>query len=149
MELWTEECEGLREEARTMVAAALGALSDGLAGQTDPDASVEDKVAAARGAMSMFGATPVPEAEPREIAGVPCRVFTPDGPATAVYLHFHGGGMIMGEPVMNDTGNLALTKDHGVAVVSVDYRLAPEHPFPAGPDAEAGGGHPPQVGERR
>ena len=76
----------------------------------------------------------VPEAEVTEIAGVPCRVFRPDGPATAIYLHFHGGGMMLGAPEMNDAGNLDLSRRHGMAVVSVDYRLAPEHPFPAGPD---------------
>ena len=65
---------------------------------------------------------------------MPCRVFRPDGPATAIYLHFHGGGMMMGAPEMNDAGNLELSRRHGMAVVSVDYRLAPEHPFPAGPD---------------
>jgi acetyl esterase/lipase len=104
-----------------------------MTGGTPPDASDEEKLAAARGMMAGFYA-PVDEAEVREIAGVPCRVFTPDGPATAVYLHFHGGGMILGAPEMNDVGNLALCRDLGLAVVSVDYRLAPEHPFPAGPD---------------
>jgi acetyl esterase/lipase len=132
MQLWTEDCEDLRAEAREVVGAALGAMG-GLGGTTDPEASTEEKVAAARAMMSAFYA-PVDEAEEREIAGVPCRVFTPDGPATAVYLHFHGGGMILGAPEMNDVGNLALCRDLGLAVVSVDYRLAPEHPFPAGPD---------------
>jgi acetyl esterase/lipase len=77
---------------------------------------------------------PVPEAVDREIAGVPCRLFLPDQPATAVYLHFHGGGMILGSPLMNDLGNLDLCKRFDMTVVSVDYRLAPEHPYPAGPD---------------
>jgi acetyl esterase len=133
MELWTEDCEDLREEARTTVAAALSVLAETAFGTTDPDASTEEKVASARAAMAMFSA-PVDEAEERVIAGVPCRVFVPEGPASAVYLHFHGGGMILGTPEMNDEGNLALSRDHGLAVVSVDYRLAPEHPFPAGPD---------------
>ena len=132
MQLWTDECEGLRAEAREVVAAALGAMA-GLSGETAPDATDEEKVASARAMMSGFYA-PVDEAEVREIAGVPCRVFRPDGPAKAVYLHFHGGGMMLGAPEMNDVGNLALTRDHGLAVVSVDYRLAPEHVFPAGPD---------------
>jgi acetyl esterase len=76
----------------------------------------------------------VPEAVEREIAGVRCRVFVPNGPAAAVYLHFHGGGMIIGKPEMSDLGNKRLCDRHALAVVSVDYSLAPEHPFPAGPD---------------
>jgi acetyl esterase/lipase len=77
---------------------------------------------------------PVPGTIERDIAGVRCRVFVPDGPAHAVYLHFHGGGMIVGTPEMSDVGNRSLCDRHGIVVVSVDYRLAPEHPFPAGPD---------------
>jgi acetyl esterase/lipase len=42
--------------------------------------------------------------------------------------------MILGAPVMNDLANADLAKRFGLAVVSVDYRLAPEHPHPAGPD---------------
>jgi len=65
---------------------------------------------------------------------VPCRVFRPAGAAKAVYLHFHGGAMILGSPVLNDVPNADLSSRLGLAVVSVDYRLAPEHPFPAGSD---------------
>ena len=135
MRLWPEEYEELRPEAREMIGSLLGAMSDDAfgAGDMPADASVEEKVARSRAALANFF-TPVPEAEVREIAGVSCRVFVPEGPATAVYLHFHGGGMITGAPEMNDVGNLALSRHHGLAVVSVDYRLAPEHPWPAGPD---------------
>jgi acetyl esterase len=68
----------------------------------------------------------------------------PDGPVTVrvhvpdtvkgVYLHFHGGGFVLGKPVLNDPAMDRLAHDCDVAVVSVDYRLAPEHPYPAGPD---------------
>jgi acetyl esterase/lipase len=68
------------------------------------------------------------------IAGVPCRVFRPDAPARAIYLHFHGGAMMLGSPLMNDVSNADISSRFGVAVVSVDYRLAPEHPHPAGSD---------------
>jgi acetyl esterase/lipase len=51
-----------------------------------------------------------------------------------VYLHLHGGGMTLGSARGMDTRNWGLAQACGVAVVSVDYRLAPEHPFPAGPD---------------
>ena len=129
MRLWPEEYEDLRAEAREMIGSLLGTMSDGIGGDVPADASDEEKVAASRQAMANFFA-PVDEAEVREIAGVACRVFVPEGPATAVYLHFHGGGMIIGAPEMNDGGNLALCRHHGLAVVSVDYRLAPEHPWP-------------------
>lgn len=62
------------------------------------------------------------------------RVFAPDGPAQAVYLDIHGGGFFMGHPKMGDRGNQAMADTHQIAVVSAQYRLAPEHPWPAGPD---------------
>ena len=77
---------------------------------------------------------PSPAGVDEDIAGVPCRVFRPIEPPKAVYLHFHGGAMILGSPLMNDVSNADLAERLGLAVVSVDYRLAPEHPFPAGSD---------------
>jgi acetyl esterase len=135
MQLWPDEYEDLRPEAREMIGSLLTALAEDAfgAGDSVPGDSRDEKVQRSREAMANFFA-PVPEAEVREIAGVSCRVFVPEGPATAVYLHFHGGGMMIGKPEMNDAGNLALARHHGLAVVSVDYRLAPEHPWPAGPD---------------
>jgi len=51
-----------------------------------------------------------------------------------VYLHLHGGGWTLGAANQSDLRNWALARHCGLAVVSVDYRLAPEHPYPAGPD---------------
>ena len=48
-----------------------------------------------------------------------------------VAMHLHGGGFIMGSPELNDSHNRAMVAALGCIVVSVDYRLAPEHPFPA------------------
>jgi acetyl esterase/lipase len=132
MRLWAEEFEPLRAEARSIVAAGLGTMAR-------PEVGVPpDQLARAQVAREYMAATvmPVPEAVDETIAGVRCRVFRPeraDAPR-ALYVHFHGGGMIGGLPEMNDQGNLALCRRHGIPVVSVDYRLAPEHPFPAGPD---------------
>jgi acetyl esterase/lipase len=53
------------------------------------------------------------------------------GPLPAV-LHIHGGGYVMGVPEFNDARNRQLARNVGCAVLSVDYRLAPETPFPGG-----------------
>ena len=133
IQLWSDEIDAMRDEARQVVAAAMAAMADEMQAMGTPPTDRQARVQLYRD-WQASGYHPVPEAEVREIGGVPCRVFRPDGPAAAIYLHFHGGGMMMGAPEMNDPGNLELSRRHGMAVVSVDYRLAPEHPFPAGPD---------------
>ncbi|MCZ0942708.1 MAG: alpha/beta hydrolase [Gammaproteobacteria bacterium] len=49
----------------------------------------------------------------------------------AGYLHIHGGGYVMGTPEMSDPVNLEICARLGAVVLSVDYRVAPEHPIPA------------------
>ncbi len=64
--------------------------------------------------------------------GVPCELQMPDGgSADAIVLYVHGGGYVAGSigSHRNLTGHLALQL--GCPVLSVDYRLAPEHPHPA------------------
>ena len=65
---------------------------------------------------------------------VPVRIIVPPANPRAVYLDIHGGGFILGAASMGDADNAVLAKELEVAVVSVDYRLAPEHPWPAAPD---------------
>lgn len=66
---------------------------------------------------------------------VPVRIFTPaDGPPRGVYLDMHGGGFYMDSAAQGDRRNRELADALRLAVVSVDYRLAPEHPWPAAPD---------------
>jgi acetyl esterase/lipase len=65
--------------------------------------------------------------------GVRVRVFVPEH-VDGVYLHLHGGGWTFGSADGQDERLWALAQRARLAVVSVDYRLAPEHPFPAGPD---------------
>jgi acetyl esterase len=72
-----------------------------------------------------------------EVAGrrVPVRIIAPaSGTARGVYLDIHGGGFYMGLAARGDAQNRSLAHALGIAVVSVDYRLAPEHPWPAAPD---------------
>ena len=66
---------------------------------------------------------------------VPLRVYWPGntGP-TGVLVYFHGGGWVIGDLDTHDNVCRHLCSGADVVVVSVDYRLAPEHPFPAGLD---------------
>ena len=61
------------------------------------------------------------------------RVIEADGP-NGVYLHIHGGGWVLGAADLSDIGNEAMAREANVTVVSVEYRLAPEDPYPAGVD---------------
>jgi acetyl esterase/lipase len=129
--LWSDEVDAMRPEARAAVEAgrAMFSRDDGARAEMSRD----ERVAEHRAALATV-TLPVDGADAREVAGVPCRVFRPDGVPRAVYLHFHGGAMIAGSPALMDIPNQELARELGVAVVSVDYCKAPEHPFPAGPD---------------
>lgn len=64
---------------------------------------------------------------------VPVRVFRPAGVAAdprAGLLWIHGGGLVVGAAAMEDSVCRAFAERLGIVVVSVDYRLAPEHPYP-------------------
>ena len=61
------------------------------------------------------------------------RIIAPANPR-GVYLHIHGGGWVLGGADMHDPVLERIADNTGLAVVSVEYRLAPEHPYPAGPD---------------
>jgi len=64
---------------------------------------------------------------------IPLRVIAPAQPR-GVYLHLHGGGWVLGGADMQDPMLERIADNTGQAVVAVEYRLAPEHPYPAGPD---------------
>lgn len=72
--------------------------------------------------------------EDASIAGVPVRKYTAGKPSTWIMVFAHGGGFSWG--TLDDYDQIArnLCNSTGADVVSVGYRLAPEHPFPAGLD---------------
>jgi acetyl esterase len=62
---------------------------------------------------------------------IPIRVYTPAGAPRGTVLFFHGGGFVMGDLESHHRLCGRLAAQSGARVVAVDYRLAPEHPFPA------------------
>jgi acetyl esterase/lipase len=64
---------------------------------------------------------------------IPLRIIAPDQPR-GVYLHIHGGGWVLGSSELQDQKLEQIADTTGLAAVSVEYRLAPENPYPAGPD---------------
>jgi acetyl esterase len=91
---------------------------------------------------------PVARIETHEIAGpdgntIPVRVYVPTDPGAAPadpgvlapgFVYFHGGGWVIGSLDTHENLCKALANRSGARVVSVDYRLAPEHPWPAAPE---------------
>lgn len=124
------------EEMRGLVKLVDEAMPNGV------DATTPERLAAMRGGEAESGTGPfaaesVEGAEDRIIPGpggdLRLHIMRPPE-IEAVYLHIHGGGWALGTPEMNDGTNWQLAQVANVAIVSVDYRLAPEDPYPAGPD---------------
>lgn len=71
-------------------------------------------------------------ASDRLVGGVPCRLYTAAPDATVIY--FHGGGFVVGGLDSHDDVCADICNATGFRVISVDYRRAPEHTFPAAMD---------------
>lgn len=105
----------------------------------EPEGLTIQEVRARR--LQGIGAFPVapksPRAETITIDGpagpIDLRVIAPKSPR-GIFFHIHGGGWSIGAPELNDPLLESIANGANVACVSVKYRLAPEHPYPAGPD---------------
>jgi len=94
----------------------------------------KEGLSAARNSMVPGALKPLLQPSVKYIPGpagkLALRIFKPDT-IRAVVLQIHGGGWSLGTAASDDISNDNLARSCKVAVVSVDYRLAPEHPFPA------------------
>jgi acetyl esterase len=83
------------------------------------------------------GAQPIGSVRDLPVGDLPGRLYVPSGPAPEpgpLLVFFHGGGFMYGDLDSHDATCRLLAERAGVRVLAIDYRLAPEHPFPAAHD---------------
>lgn len=106
-----------------------------------PTADLSDPITARRGLAELAAAAPAPdttgmEIEDRTVPGhpdVPIRIYRAHGASGAV-VWLHGGGFVMGDLETEHPWAVRVAQGAGTVVVSVGYRRAPEHPYPAALD---------------
>ena len=113
---------------------ALG-IADMLPVEAMTPAAARERSKTLLAARKQMGVEPVHQVQDLKIGDIPVRVYTPDvrKPAPAL-IYFHGGGWVLGDLESHDHVCRSLANKVQCAVVSVDYRLAPEAKFPAAVD---------------
>jgi acetyl esterase len=118
------------------------ALIDQMAANKQPafhEQTPEQARQSMRAMIEMLGpGEPVHHVEDRKVPGaageIPARIYSPSGKPNGVLVYLHGGGWVVGDIASYDAVCRALTNASGCVVVAVEYRLAPEDRFPAGPE---------------
>lgn len=118
----------LHPQARRAVENAAGAQP-----VTDPAFDIAATREADRAAAAAQAKVPVAEVRDVDAGGVPARLYLPEG-YDAVVVHAHGGGFVLNDVEVHDAAVRRFAAIARTAVLSVDYRRPPEHPFPAAPD---------------
>lgn len=127
-------------EIEPEVGAALRLLSL-VPGSSFEDLPLEDARAQIDHEAAVFGGPPIPMHEVREVVipssdgDLPARLYRAQArDADRLVVYFHGGGWVVGSLASADSACRFLARHSGASVLAVDYRLAPEHRFPAAPD---------------
>lgn len=131
-------------ESDTMKQEIAGRMGDAfapiLAGGLDPVAAADEVRTRLKASRRPAKPVAVGQVSDRTIPGpagaIPVRIYHPLQPAAAgtalpVLVYFHGGGFVLCDLDSHDSCCRRLANGIGAVVVSVDYRLAPEHPYPA------------------
>jgi len=133
MALWDDEFDAIRPQLREEAAAFIASIP----WREADDAALPPAERVAKSRSAQLGGPLSDRAVDRTIDGpagpIRLRTFTHEHP-NGVLLHLHGGAWMAGSPEIMDALHEIIVDTCKVAVVSVDYRLAPEHPYPAGPD---------------
>lgn len=119
----------LHPQSRAAVAALASEPNN-----TDPGYDHEAERAADHAAALEAPREAVLESRDVDADGVPVRFLRPVESPRGVVLHLHGGGFVLGDVEVHDPSTRRLANRSGMAVLNVEYRRPPEHPFPAAPD---------------
>ena len=115
------------------------AAVDESAGSPPPwEEGIEEARARMRAEAAEQAREDVARVEDIDVDGVRCRLYDPSADGSSggagVIVHLHGGGFVLHDVETHDAAARRLANRSGLAVLSVDYRRPPEHPFPAAPD---------------
>jgi len=105
--------------------------------QLDTRTPEENRAAQQKTAAAWGKKTPMVSVYETSVRGVTVRVYVPQAPALAyapaapAFIFFHGGGWVLGDLETTDTTVRDIAAEAGIICISVHYRRAPEHPFPA------------------
>jgi acetyl esterase len=91
-----------------------------------------EQLALARGSFDLPVSREIARVHNETIAGVPARIYEHAQEPTGLVIYFHGGGWCIGSVALMDGVAREIAYSTGAVVISVEYRLAPEHPYPAG-----------------
>ncbi|OKX83247.1 alpha/beta hydrolase [Corynebacterium glutamicum] len=102
----------------------------------DTRTPAENRIASEATRYLMGEKTPVALVHDVLVKGVPVRIYNPRPNASSlpVFIYFHGGGWVLGDLESVDSTVRDIAVASGALCISVDYRRAPEHPFPAALD---------------
>ena len=110
----------------------LQALIELLSERPEGERSIQEMRDGFDALAALFPLPPDVATEKVEANGVPCeRVSVPGSDASNVVFYLHGGGYIIGSPNTHRDCVARICRATGARALVVDYRLAPEHPFPA------------------
>jgi len=118
----------LHPQARAAVAAEAGPAC------FEPGFDIHASRASARTEAAAADRELVGATEDLDAGGVAARLYVPEGARAGLVVHLHGGGFVFHDLDVHDALGRSLANRTGLRVLSVDYRRAPEHRFPAAPD---------------